>query len=167
MSKQGPAGTPGLQAPVHCGGHDNALTRLAASRVGGHLLGKELGRASNPLGIEEMLVRAHTQQPVQVGGVDIEAFSRNVARLVEEGGRALAAYLKPREAGRSDREFADEAAEVVKTLGQVAEYWLADPRRAVELQTRLGKAYLDLWGTAVKRLGGEPAPPLPPAAPRD
>ncbi len=124
------------------------------------MFGKQLGRASNPLGIEEMLVRAQTQQPVQVGGVDIEAFSRNVARLVEEGGRALAAYLKPREAGRSDREFADEAAEVVKTLGHVAEYWLADPQRAVELQTRLGKAYLDLWAAAAKRLAGEETAPV-------
>jgi polyhydroxyalkanoate synthase subunit PhaC len=139
---------------------NGARTRLAASSVEGHLFGKELGRASNPLGIEEMLVRAQTQQPVQVGGVDIEAFSRNVARLVEEGGRALAAYMKPREEGRRDREFADEAAEVVKTLGQVAEYWLADPQRAVELQTRLGKAYLDLWAAAAKRLAGEETPPV-------
>src|ERR1700739_19374 len=151
MSKQGLGGTPRLQAPTRCGGRDDALARLGASRVGGPLLGKELGRASNPLGIEEMLVRAQTQQPVQVGGVDIEAFSRNVARLVEEGGRALAAYLNPPQEGRSDREFADEAAEVVKTLGQVAEYWLADPQRAVELQTRLGKAYLDLWAAAAQR----------------
>ncbi len=114
-----------------------------------------------------MLVRAQSQEPVQVGGVDIEAFSRNVARLVEQGGRALAAYLKPREQGRSDREFADEAAEVVKTLGHVAEYWLADPQRAVELQSRLGKAYLDLWAAAAKRLAGEPTPSAAAADPAD
>jgi len=29
--------------------------------------------------------------------VDIEQFSKNIARMVEEGGKALAAYLKPRE----------------------------------------------------------------------
>lgn len=131
------------------------------------MFGKELGRASNPLGIEEMLVLAQSQQPVQVGGVDVEAFSRNVARLVEEGGRALAAYLKPREEGRSDREFADEAAEVVKTLGHVAEYWLADPQRAVELQRRLGKAYLDLWAAAARRLAGEQTPPVAAPEPAD
>jgi hypothetical protein len=28
--------------------------------------------------------------------VDIEEFARNLARVVEEGGKALAAYLKPR-----------------------------------------------------------------------
>ncbi len=105
---------------------------------------------------------------MQVGSVDVEAFSRNLARLVEEGGRALAAYLKPREQGRnSDGTEADEVAEVVKTLGQVAEYWLADPQRSLELQTRLGKAYLDLWGAAVKRLAGEPAPPVAAPAAND
>ena len=56
---------------------------------------------------------------------------------------------------RSSDEPADEIADVVKTLGQVAEYWLSDPQRAVEVQTGLGKAYLDLWASAAKRLAGE------------
>ena len=107
------------------------------------------------------------QTPMKIGSVDVEEFSRNLARLVEEGGRALAAYLKPREEGRDDSEFADEVTEVVKTLGQVAEYWLADPQRTVELQNRLGKAYLDLWASAVKRLAGEEAPPVVRPAPSD
>ena len=65
--------------------------------------------------------------------------------MVEEGGKALAAYLKPREDGTVKAEPADEIADVVKTLGHVAEYWLSDPQRAVEVQATLGKAYLDLW----------------------
>ena len=60
---------------------------------------------------------------------------KNLARMVEEGGKALAAYLKPREEGEVKTEPADEIADMVKTLGQVAEYWLSDPQRAVELQT--------------------------------
>jgi polyhydroxyalkanoate synthase len=106
--------------------------------------------------------------PTTIGTVDIEAFSRNLARLIEEGGRALAAYLKPREQGRDDdSELADEIAEVVRTLSQVAEYWLAEPQRTVELQTSLGKAYLDLWASAIKRLAGEAAPPVATPAPGD
>src|SRR6516165_5874821 len=89
--------------------------------------------------------------PAKIGTVDIEQFSRNLARLVEEGGRALAAYLKPREEGHDDKELADEVTEVVKTLSEVAEYWLSDPQRTVELQTSLGKAYLDLWASAGRR----------------
>jgi polyhydroxyalkanoate synthase len=100
-------------------------------------------------------VRAPSQEPMKIGTVDVEEFSRNLARLVEEGGRALAAYLKPREEGRANNDLAEEMTEVFKTLGQVAEYWLTDPQRAVELQTRLGRTYLDLWASAAKRLTGE------------
>jgi polyhydroxyalkanoate synthase subunit PhaC len=112
-------------------------------------------------------VRAPSQEPMKIGSVDIEEFSRNLARLVEEGGRALAAYLKPREEGRKSDEVAEEVTEVVKTLSQVAEYWLADPQRTVELQTRLGKAYLDLWATAAKRLAGEDNAPVATPDPGD
>jgi polyhydroxyalkanoate synthase subunit PhaC len=126
-------------------------------------------------------VRAPSQEPVQqepvkapanriptkIGSLDVEVFSRNLARLVEEGGRALAAYLKPREEGRPSGELAEDVTEVVKTLGQVAEYWLADPQRTVELQNRLGKAYLELWAAGVKRLAGEPVPPVAQPAPSD
>src|SRR6185369_13708597 len=52
--------------------------------------------------------------------VDVEQLSRNIAKMVEEGGKALAAYLKPREQGEVRIEPADEIADVVKTLGHVA-----------------------------------------------
>jgi len=100
------------------------------------------------------------QEPMKIGSVDVEEFSRNLARLIEESGRAFAAYLKPREARRNTTELADEVTEVVKTLGQVAEYWLTDPKRTVELQARLGQAYLDLWSAAAKRLAGQDVAPV-------
>ena len=77
--------------------------------------------------------------------------------MIEEGGRALAAYMKPRADGRSG-ELADELRDVVKTLGEVLQYWLADPQRTAELQNRLGRSYLELWGSAVRRLSGKSAP---------
>jgi polyhydroxyalkanoate synthase subunit PhaC len=105
-------------------------------------------------------LRAPSQEATKIGAVDVEEFSRNLARLVEEGGRALAAYLKPREEGRNTNEMAEEVTEVVKTLGHVAEYWLEDPQRTLEVQTRLGKAYLDLWASAARRLAGEDSAPF-------
>ncbi len=105
--------------------------------------------------------------PVQIGSLDIEAFAKNVARMVEDGGKALAAYLKPREQGPLNNPGADEITDVVKTFGGVAEYWLSDPQRAGELQSRLGKAYLDLWGAAAKRLSGETAGPVVSPDPKD
>ena len=87
--------------------------------------------------------------------------------MIEEGGKALAAYMKPREEGKIKGELADDVTDVVKTVGQVAEYWLSDPQRAVELQTSLGRAYLDLWAGAVKRMAGEPAAPVAAPDPKD
>ena len=115
-------------------------------------------------------VAAAPPQPApspQLPSVDVEQFSRNIARMVEEGGKALAAYLKPREEGTVKAEPSEEIADVVKTLGHVAEYWLSDPQRAVEVQAQLGKAYLDLWASAVRRMAGEPAPPVIAPDPRD
>jgi polyhydroxyalkanoate synthase subunit PhaC len=101
-----------------------------------------------------------TKEAPKIGSVEVEAFAHNIARLVEEGGKALAAYMKPREEGKIKNETADNITDVVKTVGQVAEYWLSDPQRAIELQASLGRAYLDLWASAVKRMAGEPAEPI-------
>ena len=105
--------------------------------------------------------------PVKVGAVDIEAFTKNLARMVEEGGKALAAYMKPREEGQIEAGPSDEVNDMVKTLVELLNYWLSDPNRAVELQSRLGRAYLDLWGAAAKRLSGEETAPIVTPDPKD
>jgi polyhydroxyalkanoate synthase len=92
--------------------------------------------------------------------IDVEALTKNMARLVEEGGRAVASYLRPRENGARKNDYSDEVADAVKTLGKVAEYWYADPQRTVEMQTRLGKSFLDLFANASRRLAGEPTDPV-------
>jgi polyhydroxyalkanoate synthase len=97
-----------------------------------------------------------------------EAFAMNIARALESSGQALAAYLKPRETGEVKDKPPSEIGEVVKTLSAVAEYWLADQDRASDLQTKMGKAYLDLWGSAVRRMAGEAdAKPAIEPSPRD
>jgi poly[(R)-3-hydroxyalkanoate] polymerase subunit PhaC len=108
-----------------------------------------------------------TGDPVSVGTVDIEAFAKNAARLVEEGGKAVAAYLKPREEGAIKSEMPEEVADVVKTFGHVAEYWLSDPQRVFELQTGLAKDYLELWATTAKRMAGEDTVPVVAPDPKD
>jgi polyhydroxyalkanoate synthase len=108
-----------------------------------------------------------TTGPARVGDVDIEALSRNVARLIEEGGKALAAYMKPREEGKIRNDAAEDLTDAIKSVGRIAEYWISDPQRALELQISLGRAYLDLWAGAVKRMAGEQANPVVVPDPRD
>ena len=52
---------------------------------------------------------------------DAEAFAMNIARAMESGGRALAAYLKPRESGEVQDKPPSELAEVIKTMTAVAD----------------------------------------------
>jgi polyhydroxyalkanoate synthase len=99
--------------------------------------------------------------------IDAEAFARNLARLMEESGRAVAAYLKPREQGELKDDVAEELADVTKTLGQVAQYWLSDPQRTLEAQTSLMKGYVDLWSAAMKRMAGEQVAPVAAPDPKD
>src|SRR6202171_1842237 len=98
---------------------------------------------------------------------DPEAFAMNLARAMESSGQALAAYLKPRETGELKDKPPNELGELVKTFSAVAEYWLSDQERSAELQMKLGNAYLDLWGSAMRRLVGEQAPPAIEPSPRD
>src|SRR5918997_3193259 len=90
---------------------------------------------------------------------DPEAFARNLARAVEEGGRALAAYLKPRETGQPAAEIAESTADMMKTLSKVGEYWTSDPARLVEAQTRLFGSYLAIWQAALAQVAGADGTP--------
>src|SRR3982075_1779414 len=98
---------------------------------------------------------------------DPEAFAINLARAMESSGQALAAYLKPRESDEPKDKPPNEITEVVKTFSAVAEYWLSDQERSAELQMKIGKAYLDLWGSAMRRFAGEAVPPAIAPSPRD
>jgi polyhydroxyalkanoate synthase len=98
---------------------------------------------------------------------DAEAFAMNIARAMENSGKALAAYLKPRENGDVQDRPPAELTEMVKAFGAVAEYWMSDQQRAADIQTRIGKGYLDLWGSAMRRMAGEQPPPAISPSPRD
>src|SRR6187431_1697681 len=84
---------------------------------------------------------------------DPERFALNLARMIEEAGKAAAAWAEPREKGEVRDSVAEPVADMVKTFSKVTEYWLADPSRALEAQTRLFAGYLDVWGNAVNRIG--------------
>jgi polyhydroxyalkanoate synthase subunit PhaC len=102
--------------------------------------------------------RPQPEPLTQVPFPDFEQLSQNLAYLVEESGKAAAAYLKPIEKGRSPgAEAPAEISEMVRTIGQVAESWFAAPDRAMEAQGKLASHFIDLWASTLRRMQGEEA----------
>ncbi len=103
----------------------------------------------------------------RLGVHDPEAFAVNVARAIEEAGKAFSAYLRPREQGKLPFDLTDSVADMVRTLTKVGEYWMGEPERALDAQRRLYSRYLELWASSLKRMAGEPVGPAAEPDPRD
>src|ERR671932_593371 len=100
---------------------------------------------------------------------DPQRLAQNMARFVEEAGRAASVYLQPRQpSGAPKRSLVtDEIVQVVKTLAQVQEAWLRRPDKALEAQRALWRSYLDLWAASMRRLMGDGAEPVAAPDPKD
>jgi polyhydroxyalkanoate synthase len=86
---------------------------------------------------------------------DPEALTVNLARTVEQLGKAASAWLAPRESGQKVDTVSEPMVDMVKTLSKVSEYWLADPRRTLEAQTMLLGSYFNIWSRTLNRIGGQ------------
>lgn len=129
-----------------------------------------VGRTGRPPTLEEGNAGMTDETPnplLQYIVKNPEAFAHNLARIVENAGKAMAAYVEPREKGELKPGLADELTVILKTLGQVGEYWMSDPQRAIEAQSRLWSGFLSLWNSSLKRMMGEPAGPAATPDPRD
>lgn len=82
---------------------------------------------------------------------DPDEFSKNLAKMIEAAGHAASEWLKPREQGALEEE-ANPASEVTNTLSKLTEYWLSDPQRAIEAQTKLFSGFLGVWSNSIQRL---------------
>ncbi|WP_375456214.1 PHA/PHB synthase family protein [uncultured Methylobacterium sp.] len=98
---------------------------------------------------------------------DFEALSRNAGQFMEELGRAAARYVQPADGAPAPAKPSQEASDLVRTLGTVAETWLSDPKRSLEAQAKLSEAFLALWGSTWFRLQGEAAAPVAQPEPKD
>ena len=103
----------------------------------------------------------------EASATDFDRLAENTAKFIEQAGKAGAAYLRPREDGAAPSLLSDEAADMVKTLGAVAEAWLKQPEKAMEAQQQLSAGFLNLWAETLKTMQGEPAKPVIEPLPRD
>jgi polyhydroxyalkanoate synthase len=90
---------------------------------------------------------------------DPESFALNMARMIEQAGKAASAWAEPREKGEVRDHVAEPAVDMVKTFSKLSEYWLSDPQRAIEAQTRLFAGYMGVWANAIQRAGGDTGQP--------
>ena len=105
--------------------------------------------------------------PQQRPGPDFNRFATNLTQLMNESTRAAAAYAEGAKNARLDTGATDTIGDVTRTLGAVAEYWLADPQRAMQAQAGIAGNFIELWSRTMHRLSGEAAAPVVPADPAD
>jgi len=86
---------------------------------------------------------------------DPESLAVNLARAMEQLGKAASAWLAPRESGQKSDVFAEPVTDMVKTLSKVSEYWLSDPRRTLEAQTHLMGSFFEIWSRTLHRMSGD------------
>jgi polyhydroxyalkanoate synthase len=87
-----------------------------------------------------------------------EALTVNLARSLENLGKAASEWLKPRESGEKADLGNEPMTDIVRTLTKVAEYWVSDPQRSLNAQTMLFSSYFNIWMQSMQRAAGEPAP---------
>src|SRR5437868_5925056 len=108
-----------------------------------------MNKSSEPPGKEAHEPSATDQYVIK----DPEKFALNLARMIEAAGKAAAAWAEPREKGERRDVVAEPVTDMVKTFSKLSEYWLSDPGRALEAQTRLFSGYLNVWANTVHRAG--------------
>ena len=87
---------------------------------------------------------------------DPEAMALNVAKTLENLGKAASAWIEPREAGLVSDTVSGPITDLVKTMNKVTEYWMADPQRTMEAQTHLLGSYFEIWSKSLRRMSGDP-----------
>lgn len=100
-------------------------------------------------------------------GADFGLMAENMAELVDQGRKALAVALGGVDAGDTRSELAASVADATRTLGHVAEYWLAKPDRAALAQAELYGGLSEIWRQTMVRYAGGDAPPVIPQDPAD
>jgi len=85
-----------------------------------------------------------------------EALSLNIARSLENLGKAASEWLQPRERGEKKNAEIEPLTDLVATISKVVEYWVADPARTLEAQTHLMTSYFGIWMNSMSKAAGKP-----------
>src|SRR5262245_28846181 len=96
-----------------------------------------------------------TQEPSEAArafGFDIrdpQRFAQNMARLVEETGKAVTAFVEPRVNNPAQAWAPADLTRMMNAFGQIQQAWLLQPQKLIKAQADLWHRYWKLWTKAV------------------
>lgn len=103
-----------------------------------------------------------------VAQAQVQEIAENSAQIMAEMTKATANVIKGIEEGEAKpAKTTTEVADVIKTFSAVAEKWLADPQKAVEVQKRVSDDVMALWGETIRMMQGEKPKPVTEMPARD
>lgn len=148
--------------------HDTAKTRRETYSTEEEARPETERRAAAAEAVAPAASEPSQTDPAAAPGVaDLDRLSRNMGLLLEESRKVAAAYIEPRAKLAVQPKGAEEAKDMVQTLGQVAAQWLTDPARMIVAQASLSSQMMDLWAGTMRRMAGEAAPEPEPARTAD
>jgi polyhydroxyalkanoate synthase len=112
-------------------------------------------------------VSDHNKEPGSYRVNEPVELAKNMARLLEEGGKVVSSLAKRKNGQSGPYSTASEASEAAKVLALVARQWANEPGKLVGAQGRLLQSYADLWGRSVRRFLGENVEPVAKPQPGD
>jgi polyhydroxyalkanoate synthase subunit PhaC len=96
---------------------------------------------------------------------DPEAMTVNLARAIQNAGKAATNWLEPRETGEKVDLAAEPMTDLVRTLSKIVEYWMGDPQRTLRAQTQLMGSLMTVWMHSMQKING--ATPIEPSTKPD
>ncbi len=98
---------------------------------------------------------------------DPEILAQNLLKVLSSGTTAFEQFMEKTGGASGPYSMVDEAQNATETLGNVARYWLNDPTKFAEAQTKLLSDYAELWGRSYQKMLGQDVDPLKTPKPGD
>ena len=107
-----------------------------------------------------MTEKTEPNDPSPLPEPDPEELARNLRRFGEKSLELAAGLNRPGTVASAEEELSENAAEIMRTFGKVAELWLRHPGEFIEAQGDLFSAQYRLWTSAARRALGEEVEPV-------
>jgi polyhydroxyalkanoate synthase len=89
-----------------------------------------------------------------------DQFSRNLMTAIDRGMEAMARMLDERKMVYGPYSAPSEASEASHALSEIMKYWLSEPEKFTQAQTRLAGDFVELWGRTYQRFLGHEVEPV-------